>query len=179
MRAGRLIALLMVLQRRSRVTAAELAAELEVCERTVLCDIDDLSAAGVPVYSTRGRGGGFQLLDGDHQELPVPTGSRLRARRPGRTRRARVRITPEGRRLAAVLARLQPLRVRRSGSDDADGWLDATFRLDTIEGAVVDVLSLGPHIEVLEPAELRDEVSTRVHRTARLYRDGARPIDAT
>jgi len=51
---------------------------------------------------------------------------------------------------------------------DAD-WLEATFRIANFEGAVVDVLSLGPHIHVLEPAELRDEVADRIRRAARLY----------
>ena len=60
MRAGRLITLLLILQRRGRVTAGELATELEVSERTVLRDIEALSGAGVPVYATRGPGGGFQ-----------------------------------------------------------------------------------------------------------------------
>ena len=59
MRAGRLVTLMLILQRRGRVTAAELAQELEVSERTVLRDIDDLSGAGVPVYATRGAGGGW------------------------------------------------------------------------------------------------------------------------
>lgn len=168
MRAGRLITLMLILQRRGRVTAAELAAELEVSERTVLRDIEALSGAGVPVYATRGPGGGFQLLEGYSAELTTPTHWQPAGRRPGGPRRAVVRVTPEGQRLAAVLGRLQPLRLRPSSPPDAD-WLEATFRIANFEGAVVDVLSLGPHIHVLEPAELRDEVADRIHRTALLY----------
>jgi predicted DNA-binding transcriptional regulator YafY len=69
MRASRLLSILMLLQTRGRMSAPSLAAELEVSERTILRDIDQLSAAGVPVWSDRGRDGGFQLREGWSTEL--------------------------------------------------------------------------------------------------------------
>src|SRR5512136_703550 len=63
MRADRLLSLLMLLQARGRMTAQELAAELEVSERTIYRDINALSASGVPVYAESGPGGGCALLD--------------------------------------------------------------------------------------------------------------------
>ncbi|MBF6435183.1 helix-turn-helix transcriptional regulator [Nocardia cyriacigeorgica] len=69
MRADRLVSLVLLLRRRGRLTAAELADELEVSTRTVLRDIEALSTAGVPVYAERGRHGGFALLPGFQTEL--------------------------------------------------------------------------------------------------------------
>lgn len=69
MRADRLLAILMLLQRRGRLTASDLAAELEVSTRTVLRDIDALSTSGVPVYTDRGRGGGISLIPGYRTDL--------------------------------------------------------------------------------------------------------------
>ncbi|MGW0755974.1 helix-turn-helix transcriptional regulator [Streptomyces sp. NPDC002814] len=69
MRADRLVSLVLLLRQRGRLTADTLARELEVSTRTVLRDIEALSAAGVPVYAERGRHGGFVLSPGFRTEL--------------------------------------------------------------------------------------------------------------
>jgi predicted DNA-binding transcriptional regulator YafY len=69
MRADRLVATLLVLQARGRVTAAELADELEVSVKTARRDLEALSMAGIPVYSQPGKNGGWQLIGGARTDL--------------------------------------------------------------------------------------------------------------
>jgi predicted DNA-binding transcriptional regulator YafY len=142
------------------LTARQLAEELEVSERTILRDIEALSGAGVPVYAVRGAGGGFGLLGAAVDDLPmpapVPSGSGS-----GGTRRARLLLSPRGRQLAVVFDRPAGLRVRRRAAvpHDRPDWVEASVRIESIEAGVLDLLSLGADVEVLQPLDLRQAVA--------------------
>jgi predicted DNA-binding transcriptional regulator YafY len=69
MRASRLVAIVLLLQNRGRMTAPQLAAELEVSVRTIYRDLDALSTSGVPVYAETGPQGGYRLVEGYQTRL--------------------------------------------------------------------------------------------------------------
>jgi predicted DNA-binding transcriptional regulator YafY len=79
MRADRLVATLLLMQARGRVTAAEVAEELEISVATARRDLEALSAAGIPVYPQPGRGGGWSLIGGARTDLSGLTASEAQA----------------------------------------------------------------------------------------------------
>lgn len=79
MRADRLVATLLLMQARGRVTAKEVAAEFETSVATARRDLEALSAAGIPVYPQAGRGGGWHLLGGARTDLSGLTSAEARA----------------------------------------------------------------------------------------------------
>jgi predicted DNA-binding transcriptional regulator YafY len=78
-RADRLLSLLFLLQAHGRMTAPDLGRRLEVSTRTVLRDVEALSAAGVPVWTGRGRGGGISLVPNWRTDVSGFTTSEARA----------------------------------------------------------------------------------------------------
>jgi predicted DNA-binding transcriptional regulator YafY len=147
-RADRLVAILLLLQRRGQVTAADVAAELEVSERTARRDLEALGGAGVAVYPVRGRGGGWRLLGGGRTDLSGLNESEVRALFLVAGPAA---VSPEVKAALRKLVRAlpEPFRDRAEAATsavmvDPEGWdrparpRAAPPHLDALQRAVID-----------------------------------------
>ncbi len=147
MRADRLVAILLMLQTRGQVTAAEVAIELEVSERTARRDLDALGVAGLPVYSMQGRNGGWRLSGGGRTDLTGLTSAETQALFLLAGPRA---TTPELRAALRKLVRAlpEPFRERAEAASaavvhDSSGWSGgrserpAPVHLDAVQDAVI------------------------------------------
>ncbi|HET7017041.1 MAG TPA: WYL domain-containing protein [Streptosporangiaceae bacterium] len=85
------------------------------------------------------------------------------------TARARIWLSPRGRRLAILLGRPPGLKLRKSQA--RDGWTQAWIPVDSAEATVLDILTLGPDAELISPPELRAMIRDAAERIARLHSD--------
>ncbi|HET8892720.1 MAG TPA: WYL domain-containing protein [Gaiellaceae bacterium] len=167
MRASRLVSLLLLLQTRGQLTAAEIAERMEVSIRTVHRDVASLAAAGVPVEAVRGPAGGYRLAGGYRTRLTGLTADEAEALFAGMSgpvaelglghevAAARLKL------LAALPAELQEraARAERLFHLDTRGWFRAEDRV--------------PHLH---------ELSAAVWRGCRVrmrYREGQKTVRRT
>jgi predicted DNA-binding transcriptional regulator YafY len=147
MRADRLVAVLLLLQARGRVTAAEVAEELEVSVKTARRDLESLSTAGLPVYARPGRGGGWQLLGGGRTDLSGLSAAEARAL--FLLAGPHTRLAPEARSALRKLVRALPEPFREHASAAAEavvldpaGWgaasPPASPHLDALQRSIVE-----------------------------------------
>src|SRR5438445_513006 len=181
-RADRLVAILLLLQQRGQVTAAEVAEELEVSERTARRDLDALGMAGLPIYSQQGRNGGWRLAGGGRTDLSGLTAGEARALFLLAGPSPSVTATPQVKAALRKLVRALPEPLR-SGAEaasaavvvDPRGWGDrahprpAPPLLDAVQRAVVEgeQVTLGyvarnrePSTRVVHPLGLAAKGST-------------------
>jgi predicted DNA-binding transcriptional regulator YafY len=142
-RASRLLSVLLLLQNRGRVTARELADELEVSIRTIYRDMEALSAAGVPVYADRGPDGGYSLLEGYRTHLTGMTAEEADALALSGMPEAAAELGL-GRVLAAAQLKVQAAlpgelsdragRIAERFHLDAPGWFREADHVPTLTG---------------------------------------------
>ncbi|MEV7121034.1 helix-turn-helix transcriptional regulator [Kitasatospora griseola] len=148
MRASRLVTLLLLLQGRGRLTARQLAQELEVSVRTVYRDVEALAAAGIPLYGEAGHAGGYRLVDGYRTRLTGLTADEAQAAflaaLPGAAAELGLgeALATARLKLRAALpaqARAHADRIQECFLLDAPGWYgdaDPTPHLTAVAGAV-------------------------------------------
>ena len=190
MRASRLLSLQMLLETRGRMSATALAGALEISVRTLYRDVDQLSAAGVPIYAERGRNGGFALLPGWKTTLTGLTPSEAQAvflsGLPGPAQDLGLGSDVEGARLKLLAAlpaawRDDAQRVSARLHLDPVDWYresDPTPHLPTVAAAV-----WGGHQLTLRYASWKDTVERTVSPLGLVLKAGAwylvaSPLDA-
>ena len=168
MRADRLVAVLLILQARGRVTAAGLAEELEISQRTARRDLEALAMAGIPVYSQPGRGGGWSLLGGARTDLSGLTAAEARTLFlvAGPSASATPQIKAALRKLVRALP--EPFRAEAEAAAsavviDPTTWdrtsVPTPAHLDVLQRAVVE----GVQAEIVYAAPDRAESARTVH----------------
>ncbi len=160
MRADRLVAVLLLLQRRGKVTVNEIADELEIAPRTARRDLEALAIAGLPVYSTAGRGGGWQLAGGGRTDLSGLNAAEVQALFT--VAGSEARTTPELRAALRKLVRALPESFRTTAEIAAASTLVDPRRWGQVDRRRAEPPMLEPlQRAVIEAKQLRMQYMAR------------------
>ena len=171
MRADRLLSIMFLLQDRKKMTAQDLAAELEVSERTIYRDIDALCTAGVPVYSESGHGGGYGLIEDYRIHLTGLNKDELRALMtlgsfaPLSDLGMRDELRAALLKISAALpeaSRFDDARIQRFFHFDQEWWQQSSAwvpHLQKVQEALWQERKLEIHYRLPQPLEIRQLVS--------------------
>jgi predicted DNA-binding transcriptional regulator YafY len=167
-RSSRLTAIILLLEARGLMTARELSQYFEVSVRTILRDIDALSAAGVPVYGERGTRGGYRLMEGYRMRPPALTsteaGALWLAGLPDAAARLGLgsELASAQLKLLAVMGpdqRAEAARVRELVYVDQPGWFGAEDEPEHL-AAVTEAVWAGSVIRVRYQSWTAESVRT-------------------
>src|SRR4051794_2291769 len=171
MRADRLLSIMLLLEMHERLTAADLARRLEVSERTILRDMEALSAAGIPVMAERGVGGGWRLIEGYRPQLTGLTAEEVQSlffsRSPSALADLGFKEASESAwlKLWASLgahAREQATFVHRRILIDPSGWRDSSQALTALP-KLIDALWRGRQVRFEYESALNERGERLVH----------------
>lgn len=168
MRADRLLSMLLLLQMRGKMTAEQLATELEVSVRTIYRDLDALSTAGAPVYADRGPGGGCRLLDDYRTQLNGLAEDEVRALLAASASPALADLG-FGNELKA--ARLKLLAALPSERQAEEAWVRQRILLDWERAEAGEEAPATLHLRTIQAAVWRDQrLAITYRRESSFYR---------
>ena len=183
MKMERLIGILSILLQREKVTAPELAEQFEVSRRTIQRDIESLCRAGIPIATTQGSGGGISIMEGYRVDRTVLTAPEMQAILAGLRSLDSVSGT---RRYAQLMEKLSAGNsglvpgsahmlidlsswYKSSLAPKPDGQLLFRWVFPDADSVISWILTFGDGAELLEPAELREQLAALAKRLAQRY----------
>ncbi|WP_124067140.1 WYL domain-containing protein [Clostridium sp. E02] len=167
MQINRLFEMVYLLLNKKNVTAGEMAKHFEVSPRTIYRDVELLSSAGIPIYMTKGKGGGISLLP-DFVLNKTYLYGYCRERNDYRFFKLRriknLMVTEE------QFERNKPEKIFNGSQVFEDDFVTIALKFSNeMAYRVYDEFTFGEHCEVLEPIDIRLQIKEKLQRTLQQY----------